>query len=101
MVGFIRFIAFSVQAGWIIGGIAIHLWTVLMSLGEYGVLGAMLSFFMPIAAELFWMYKSTIISGGFLNTYNLLIIAVFVIKWGGTGIIALLSHHDEKRGLDI
>jgi hypothetical protein len=101
MVGFIRFIAFFVNVGWIVGGIAIHLWTVLMSLGEYGILGAILSFFMPVVAELFWMYNSTIISGGFLNTYNLLIIAVFVIKWGGTGIIALLSYQAEKRGLDI
>jgi hypothetical protein len=97
MLGFIRFIAFSVQVGWIVGGLAIHLWAVLTSLGEYGFLGAVISFFMPIVAELFWMYKSTIISDSFLNTYNLLIIAVFIIKWGGMGIIALLSHQSSRH----
>ncbi|MGM0922856.1 MAG: hypothetical protein ACQEWW_16855 [Bacillota bacterium] len=96
----VRVWGFSVHAVWIIGGIAIHLWTVLMSWAEYGLVGAVIAFMTPFVAELFWIVKTTL-DIGFLNTYNILIIVQFVVKWVGTLILAGLSHLAEKRGVEL
>jgi hypothetical protein len=89
---------YLISGVWILGGIVIHLWTILLTLGEYGLFWAVVAFCAPIVSEMYWMVESTH-QYGFLNLYNLLIIFVFVIKWGGTLLIAGISDAFEKRDL--
>ncbi|MGX2959503.1 hypothetical protein JNUCC23_09570 [Peribacillus sp. JNUCC 23] len=100
MKGLINGYSFLVNVVWIFGGIAIHIYTVLMSMGEYGLVGAVITFLTPGIAELFWIVKSTI-DYGFLNIYNVLIIVHFVVKWIGMLVIAGLFHLAEKRGVEL
>ena len=73
------------------GGVALHLYTVLIILGMHGFLWAVLAFCLPIASQIYCFIASIAISGYFLNTYTvwiLLYLALWVVLLVIGGILS-------------
>ncbi|MED3759695.1 hypothetical protein P4555_11540 [Peribacillus frigoritolerans] len=87
--------AFASGIGFFIGGALIHLWTIYITYENIGGFWAIISFFAPVISQLYWMYSFTV-HFGFLNAYNVLIIALFVIKWGFAIVTTLTASGLEK-----
>lgn len=62
------------------GGVALHLYTVLLILGMHGFLLAVLAFCLPIASQIYCFIASIVISGYFLNTYTIWIL-LYIAVW--------------------
>jgi hypothetical protein len=77
-----------------ISGLAIHLWTVLIALGEKGFIAALITLVTPPFAEIFWgFYSWKYITGVFFNTYTASLIA-YVVIWGIA--VILVSYFSSK-----
>jgi hypothetical protein len=72
-------IASLLSIGWIIGGILVFGYTIIVSYAVYGFFGAIVAFFTPVLSQLFWMYHFSI-EYGFLNTYNIAIFVLLAMK---------------------
>ncbi|SFE90634.1 hypothetical protein SAMN05428981_11010 [Bacillus sp. OV194] len=91
---------FASNIGFILGGLLIHIWTIYITFKLMGGFWAIISFFAPVLSQLFWMYKFTV-GMGFFNAYNVLIIALFVLRWvfaiiGGLAGSKLEKEEQEK-----
>lgn len=76
------------------GGVALHLYTVILILAMHGFLFAVLAFCLPIASQIYCFIASIVISGYFLNTYTIWIL-LYVAAWGALlGIGWILSKYE-------
>jgi hypothetical protein len=71
---------FASNIGFTLGGLVIHIWTIYITYENMGGFWAIISFFAPVISQLFWMYQFTK-EFGFFNAYNVLIIALFILRW--------------------
>jgi hypothetical protein len=74
---------YLIQAvGWlfVIGGYAIHLWTILIALKQMGVLMAILTLILPGIAEVYWFIRMIIYHGTLMNPYCLVIIGYLLYQ---------------------
>lgn len=83
------------NTGYIIGGLAIHIWTILIVYELHGLFGSVVSFFLPVFSQLYIMVLSTF-KVGFINTYNLFIIGFFLLTWISPIIMGLAFNKLEK-----
>jgi len=66
-------------------GIIIHVWTILIAYNMKGLIGACISFVLPILSEIFWMIASYTISHTIFTIYN-----VVIMSYAITAVILLL-----------
>lgn len=52
-----RAIFVSLYGVYVITAIVTHIWTVIIAFAEGGFLGGIISLFLPVLAELYWMFK--------------------------------------------
>lgn len=80
-----------------LGGIAIHLWTILLSLGSHGIIGATISFITPLASEVYWIFKLWGITGMFFNIYTVSIVLYIVMSVFIMFIISRITSSIENK----
>lgn len=74
-------------------GLIIHLWTIIISLGEKGIIAALITLVVPVLAEIYWGTYSWNMTGTLLNTYCMALgvyILLFIIS------IAIISFSTSK-----
>lgn len=86
---------FGANAGFYIGGLLIHFWTIYITYEFMGGFWAFLSFCLPGISQLYWMFTFSM-QLGFGNEYNMWIIALFIAKWGFTITTVLSARKLEK-----
>ena len=77
------------------GGFAVHVWTCLISLGEYGIVGFAVSMLAPFLSEIFFIFR-TAGKYGWLNTYNIAIAIYVIVLLILAGIMAIFIKGEEK-----
>lgn len=84
---------------WILG-VLIHLWTISIAFTSSGLLGAIVSFFLPIGSELYWGVKAFIFDG--FNTSYIQWLIVLFLMWLLHYVFAfLLVWIEEKTNKEI
>lgn len=81
------------------GGIAVHLYTILVAYKIAGFFAAILALAMPLIAQIYWFIKIWINIGSFLNGYSVVIlayIAVMVVTFGTFGLSSYLETLEES-----
>jgi hypothetical protein len=66
-------------------GLLIHLYTILMALGEKGIVAALITLAVPVFSEIYWGIYSWNMTGTFFNTYSVALgayILLFIISMG-------------------
>ena len=80
-----------------IGGLVIHIWTVIILYSMHGLLGAAIGLCLPVASEIYLVFASKALSGIFLTKYNVFlftyVIALVVLK---ITMIMLLPKGDKE-----
>lgn len=61
-----------------LGGILIHLWTIIIAFSVSGFFAAFMTFMLPVLAQIYWLFESFRYSETYLNNYSLAIL-VYVI----------------------
>ncbi|MCK4602932.1 MAG: hypothetical protein KAU28_10730 [Phycisphaerae bacterium] len=81
----------SSLAGFSLSSIILHLWTVYFAYSLYGLLAAIVTFFIPFLSELFWFSRAWIGLGTLINVYCLSVfaylgcaIACAFLYWAGS-----------------
>ncbi len=65
-------------------GLIIHAWTVIIAFSTKGFVAAVITFALPVVAELFWGYQIWSTSGIFLNWYTISLLAyagLWILMW--------------------
>lgn len=72
-------------------GLVIHLLTSIIAYGESGLIGAVVTFCLPVFAELFWTVRISMIRGTILNAYTgwigmyvAAVASVYLLMWLAT-----------------
>ena len=63
-----------------LASVVLHIWTIIIAYGSYGLLGAIIAFFFPGIAEIYFAVVLTL-KYGMMNYYTLAVLAVFLL-WG-------------------
>lgn len=79
-----------------IAGLLLHLWTILISLGEKGIIAALVTLVAPVLAELYWSVLSWRMTGTFLNTYTLAIVGYLILFMIVIALFGLCSWQADK-----
>jgi len=79
-----------------IAGLLIHLWTIIISLAEKGIIAALISLVLPVVAEIYWVFASCKMTGTWFNTYTIAIISYVVLWLVAIGLIAFCGVQSEK-----
>jgi hypothetical protein len=83
-----------------ITGLLIHLWTIIISLTESGIVGALATLVFPGLAEIYWAIVAWSMTGTFANTYTLTVVgyaALFVVLLCIAGIVGYFSSKSEQE----
>jgi len=63
-----------------LGGIGIHLWTIIIAFEYSGFLSAFITFLLPVLSQIYWGWESYVLSGTFWNNYIIMLL-VYVCAW--------------------
>ncbi len=73
-----------------VGGVALHLYTILMVVGMHGFGWGIIAFCLPIASEIYCFFASLAITNDFWNTYSVFIL-LYLLGWGVAISLSFLS----------
>ncbi len=78
--------------GWLlgIGGVALHLFTVLIAFERYGFLSATIAFVMPFIAQMYFVFKTITVTGAWINFYTFWV-ACYLAACAAWAVLAVLS----------
>lgn len=71
-----------------LGGLVLHVYTIIIAFGEAGLFAACLTLAFPVVAQVYWVVRLSS-SLGIANTYNLMVLA-YLIVFAAMVIFALL-----------
>ena len=76
------------------GGIALHLYTVILILLMHGFGFAVLAFCLPVVSQIYCFIASIVISGYFLNTYTIWTL-LYIASWVALLVIGAIISANE------
>lgn len=76
-----------------LGGVAFHIYTAILALNMYGIVGLIVAFMLPVVSELYLAYKTIDSSGTFYTTYCM-VAAFYLITTFGMNLV--LRYIDDQ-----
>ncbi|TKH08509.1 hypothetical protein FC678_20125 [Peribacillus simplex] len=92
---FLYLSTFATTIGFWIMSAMVHIYTIYITFVYEGIFWGAISIFTPGLAQLVWMFNFTK-ALGFLNTYNIIVIGVFVLQFVFALISTLIENKVEK-----
>lgn len=86
-----------------IGGVAIHVWTIIIAYMSGGIISAVVTAIMPIISQIYWVFRSINLSGVILNKYSFTVFSyVFFLALVYTIMIifGIIADKKEKNKQD-
>jgi len=78
-----------------LGGLAVHLWTILIAFNVSGFIAALLTLVFPVVSQIYWILEAKTLSGTFFTKYSVSVYAV-VISYGLSLLFVYLGGKNEE-----